>query len=138
MRLPRNARMRASETVEQVQRFLAGAAALAAAGAAAIGAGEGNPTASLAAHAASPVAVGAEAAWSEHDRAAGVDAGGLRNQAEERARGDALAAAGLADEAQRLAVADVEADAVDGVDHAAFGAEMHFQAGNGGDDRRRA
>ena len=53
--------------------------------------------------------------------------GGIGDEAQEGARRDALAAAGLADQAERLAVADVEADAVDGVDDAALGAEMDLQ-----------
>ena len=39
-------------------------------------------------------------------------------------RGDALAAAGLADEAERLAPVEVERDAVDGMDDAVAGEEL--------------
>jgi len=46
------------------------------------------------------------------------DLAGLRDQAQDRQRGDRLAAAGFADDAQRLALVDDEADAVDGLDDA--------------------
>ena len=48
----------------------------------------------------------------------------LRVQAHDRQAGDALAAAGLADDAERLALLDREADAVDRLDDAVVGAEV--------------
>ena len=56
-----------------------------------------------------------------------VDAPGARQDPEQRERGDALAAARLADDAERLARRDVERDAVDGVDRAALGPELDPQ-----------
>ena len=44
------------------------------------------------------------------------DPAGPLDEPQDRQRGDALAAAGLADDAQGLAVTDLEADAVDGLD----------------------
>ena len=44
--------------------------------------------------------------------------GGSGDEPGDRQRGHALAAAGLADQPERLAVADVEADVVDGLDDA--------------------
>ena len=61
-------------------------------------------------------------------RAAGGDAAGARQDAEQRERRDALAAARLADDAERLAGRDVERDAVDRVDDAAARPEAHLEA----------
>ena len=55
------------------------------------------------------------------------DAPGARQDPEHRERGHALAAARLADDAERLAGRDVERDAVDGVDGAAPRPELHTQ-----------
>jgi len=68
-----------------------------------------------------PVVLG-EVVAPEVDRAA-LDPAGLVDETEDRAGGDGLARAGLADEADRLALVDVEADAVDGVDRLAVGME---------------
>ena len=51
----------------------------------------------------------------------------LRVEAHDREAGDALAGAGLADDAERLALLDLEADAVDGLDDAVVGAEMRAE-----------
>ena len=50
-------------------------------------------------------------------------AGSLGEQAHDRERGDALAAAGFADQTDRLAVGDVEGDAVDRADLTVAGEE---------------
>ena len=57
-------------------------------------------------------------------RRAGRGAPGARQDPEHRERGDALAAARLADDPERLARRDVERDAVDRVDGAALGPEL--------------
>jgi hypothetical protein len=51
----------------------------------------------------------------------------LRVEAHDRQAGDALAAAGLANDAESLAILDREADAVDGLDDAVVGAEMRLK-----------
>src|SRR3954452_14854254 len=61
------------------------------------------------------------------DRAPRRHAPGSRQQAEDRERGHALTAAGLADDAERLARCDVERDAVDGVDGSALRPELDVQ-----------
>src|SRR5436190_15564057 len=61
------------------------------------------------------------------ERGAAGDVTGPRQDAEQRECGHALAAARLADDAERLARADLERDAVDGVDGAAVGAELDAQ-----------
>src|SRR6184192_3119166 len=58
------------------------------------------------------------------ERGAAGHAAGAREDAQQRERGDALAAARLADDAEGLADPDLEGDAVDGVDGAAVGAEL--------------
>src|SRR5262249_17736191 len=55
------------------------------------------------------------------------DAAGAGQDAEQRQRRDALAATGLADDAERLAARDLERDAVDRVDGAAIGPELDLQ-----------
>ena len=67
-----------------------------------------------------------EVAALERDRAA-RDARGLREQAHDRERRHRLAAAGLADDAERLALLDGEADAVDGVHVAAARLEVRAE-----------
>ena len=52
---------------------------------------------------------------------------GRLDEAHGRQRGDALAAAGLADDAERLAVLDLEADPVDGLDHPVLGEEVGLE-----------
>ena len=89
--------------------------------------------------AAGPLAVGAALALArgaacvrmEGDGTLRKDAGRDRQQLQERPPGNALAAAGLSDQSQRLAVTDLEADAVDGMDEAALGLEMHRQVFDG-------
>ena len=54
----------------------------------------------------------------EQDRARDDPAGRIRDEPRDRQRRDALAAAGFADQPERLAVADVEADIVDRLDDA--------------------
>ena len=51
----------------------------------------------------------------------------LGQQPQDRHRGDALARARLADDAERLVLVDVEAQVVDRVDHAVVGVEVHPQ-----------
>ena len=51
----------------------------------------------------------------------------LRDQAHDRERGDRLAAAGLADDPERLALLDREADPVDGTDDALAGEEVRAE-----------
>jgi hypothetical protein len=51
----------------------------------------------------------------------------MRHQAEDRERGDGLAAARLAYDPQYLAAVDVEVDPVDGVDDAVAGEEMGLE-----------
>src|SRR5215468_7355954 len=53
--------------------------------------------------------------------------GGLRDQAHDAERAHALAAARLADEGHRLALADVPRDAIDGPDHAPARQELRLQ-----------
>ena len=56
------------------------------------------------------------------------DPAGLgRQQAQDRVGGDALAAAGLADQPDRLARLDVDGDAVDGPDDAVAGEEVGLE-----------
>ena len=55
-----------------------------------------------------------------------ISAGQL-DHPEQRLGGDALARAGLADESERLALADREADVADGVDGAAPGEEVDLE-----------
>ena len=55
------------------------------------------------------------------------DASGLLDQPDDRFGGDALARAGLADDAERLAGMDMKRDAVDGADDALVGEEMRAQ-----------
>src|SRR6185503_11936328 len=64
----------------------------------------------------------------ELDFAADGLAGGFGDEADNREAGDRLTAAGLADEAEGLALADVEGDAVDGLGDAAAGGEVGPQA----------
>ena len=54
-------------------------------------------------------------------------AGRVRDQAQDRERGDALARAGLADDGERLAGVDVERDAIDRRHGSALGAEPRRQ-----------
>src|SRR4051794_4790774 len=58
---------------------------------------------------------------------AGDLAGRLGDEAQDRVRGDGLAAAALADDRQRLALLDLEGDAVDGAVDAVRGPEMGLQ-----------
>src|SRR5258708_17596053 len=60
----------------------------------------------------------------EQPLTAGNASGRLRHQAHDRQRGDTLAAAGLADDAERLAAGEIEADAVDGAEFAGAAAEI--------------
>ena len=60
----------------------------------------------------------------EQHRAALDVPGGLRQQADDREVGDALAAARLAHEAEALAAGELERDAVDGVDRPVVGPEL--------------
>ena len=62
----------------------------------------------------------------EQDAAADDPAGRI-DEAEDREAGDRLARAGLADEPQHLAAADLEADAVDRLDDAPLGEEMRVR-----------
>ena len=71
-----------------------------------------------------------EVAAREPDRALDDPAGPL-DEPHDRERRDALAAPGLADDAQGLAVADPEADPVDGLDHAVLGEEVGPQVLDG-------
>ena len=59
---------------------------------------------------------------------AGLDPAGRRDEAHDRERGHALAAARLADEAHDLAAVDVEVDAVDRADDAVARVERRPQA----------
>jgi hypothetical protein len=61
------------------------------------------------------------------DRAAGDPARRARDEPHDRERGHRLAAAGLADDAERAARGDLERHAVDGADHAAIGGELRHQ-----------
>src|SRR4029079_4772421 len=63
----------------------------------------------------------------EADRACDL-AGGLGDQSHQRHRGDRLAAAGFADDGERLAFTDMEGDTVDGAVDTLRGAEMGLQA----------
>ena len=63
----------------------------------------------------------------EEDLAADDLARRVRDQPQDRERADALAAAALADEAERLARLDVVGDAVDGLDDALFREEVRPQ-----------
>ena len=67
-----------------------------------------------------------EIAALEPDRAGDL-AGRLGDEAQDRVRGDGLAAAALADDRQRLAFLDLEGDAVDGAVDAVRGPEMGLQ-----------
>ena len=67
-----------------------------------------------------------QVAAAEHRRAL-RDAAVPGEDPEQRERGDALAAARLADDPERLAGGDVERDAVDGVDEPSLGAELDVQ-----------
>ena len=67
-----------------------------------------------------------QVAAAEHRRAA-RDATVPREDPEQGERGDALAAARLADDPERLAGSDVERDPVDGVDEPPLGAELDVQ-----------
>ena len=67
-----------------------------------------------------------QVAAAEHRRAL-RDAAVARQDPEQRERGDALAAARLADDAERLAGRDVEGDPVDGVDEPALRPEPDVQ-----------
>ena len=60
----------------------------------------------------------------EQDRAAGNVAGGLRQEAEDRERRHALAAAGFADDPDRLVGRQVEGNAIDGMDASGRGGEL--------------
>ena len=60
-----------------------------------------------------------------------------RQQPQDRQRGDALAAAGFADDAERLAGIDREADAVDGARDAVLGEEMRLEPVDGEDRLHR-
>src|SRR5262249_25477386 len=55
-------------------------------------------------------------------------AGRLRDEPHDAERGDRLAGARLADDAERLALVDVEADAVDGAHHALIGEEVRLES----------
>src|SRR5437867_8816165 len=61
------------------------------------------------------------------DRALDDAAGGLRDQAHDRERRDALAGAGFADDAERLALVDVEIDPINGADDALVGVKVRLQ-----------
>ena len=63
----------------------------------------------------------------EHHRAAGDRTGRLGDQAQDRPGRHRLAGAGFADHGQGFAPCDVQADPVDGVDHAAGNPELHMQ-----------
>ena len=63
----------------------------------------------------------------EADRAADDAAGRIGDQPHQRQRGHALAAAGFADDRQRLAARDRKRHAVDGLDRAVAGEEVGFQ-----------
>ena len=63
----------------------------------------------------------------ERDRAADDAAGRIRQQPQQRKRGDALAAARFADDRQRLAVPQREGDAVDRLDDPVAGIEVGLQ-----------
>jgi hypothetical protein len=54
-------------------------------------------------------------------------AGRLRDEAHDRERGDGLARARLAHDAERLALVDVQIDAVDGAHDAVIGEEVRLQ-----------
>ena len=54
----------------------------------------------------------------------------IGNEAQDAQRGDALARAGLADEAEHFALPDVEIDAVDGLGDAGLGVEVGAQTAN--------
>ena len=68
-----------------------------------------------------------EVASLEADRAAGLDAAGRADEAQDRERRDGLAAARLADDADRLAGADGERHAVHGARDAVVGIEVGAQ-----------
>src|SRR4030095_3154376 len=61
------------------------------------------------------------------DRALDDAARGLRDQAHDREGRNALPGAGLADDAERLALVDVKIDPVDGADNALVGVEIRLQ-----------
>src|SRR5262249_39662954 len=61
------------------------------------------------------------------DDLAAHDLAGFLHETEDRHRGDALAAPGLADDAERLAAADVEADVAHRFDLAVVGHEVRAQ-----------
>ena len=92
-------------------------------------AGQGAPAAAVAARAAArPAQIGHRAGGRNSDpsRRPRRPGGSGTSRSNDRAV-TLLPRAGLADEAERLAVADVEADAVHRVDDAALGAEVHLQ-----------
>src|SRR5207245_4957037 len=60
-------------------------------------------------------------------RLARADRVRARVEPHDRETGDALAGAGLADDAERLALLDLEADSVDGLDDAVVGTEMSLE-----------
>ena len=66
----------------------------------------------------------------EQDLAARLDAARRADQAQDRQRGHRLAAARLADEPDRLARADLEADAVDRAGDAVLGVEVRAEIAN--------
>ncbi len=61
------------------------------------------------------------------------DAAGRIDQPDRRQSGDGFARAGLADDAQHLALGDVEGHAVDGAQRRAAGGEFHLQIAHGED-----
>ena len=66
----------------------------------------------------------------EVDLAAGLDSAGRADEAEQRERGDRFSAARFADEPDRLAGADVEADAVHRAGDAVLGVEVRAEIAN--------
>src|SRR5947208_12689898 len=69
-----------------------------------------------------------EVAALEQDLAVDDAARRHRDQLQDRHRGDGLAAAGLADHAERLALVERDVDAVDRLQHAVVGSEVGLQA----------
>src|SRR5206468_2510077 len=69
-----------------------------------------------------------EIAALEQDLAVDDAARRHRDQLQDRHRGDGLAAAGLADHAERLALVERDVDAVDRLQHAVVGSEVGLQA----------
>ena len=80
---------------------------------------------------------GDDVAPAKHDAAAG-DTALILQQLNDRERRDALARAGLADDAQGLAGHDLETDAVDRADQACVGIEVRAQVSDFEDGRGAA